>query len=191
MKSRKFLLLIIACATLASCSHPAVPKPYGYFRITLPEHAYQQTGLEATPYLFDYSTQARIETRQGQDGETWFDIAYPAFNARVHCSYIPVHNNLRSLSDDAQEFVYKHAAKATSIPERDYANPEARVYGVLYQLKGNTASPYQFYLTDSTRHFFRGALYFNCIPNEDSLSVVADYISEDLYHLIESFTWNP
>lgn len=117
------------------------------------------------------------------------DVYYPRLDARIHCSYKPVCGNLRELSDDAQEFVFKHAGKATSIPEQGYDNAEAHTHGVYYELKGNTASPYQFYLTDSTHHFFRGSVYFNCPPNQDSLAPVIDYLRTDVRQMIESFRW--
>lgn len=117
------------------------------------------------------------------------DVWYPTFNVRIHCSYKPVRNNLRELSDDAQSFVYKHSGIASAIPEQGFENTDARVYGVLYELEGNTASPFQFYLTDSLHHFFRGAVYFNCVPQQDSLAPVIRYMNGDVRHLIETFRW--
>ena len=96
---------------------------------------------------------------------------------------------MRELSADAQDFVFKHAAKASAIPEQEWNNPDERVFGVFYELRGNTASPYQFYLTDSTSRFFRAAVYFNCSPNQDSLAPVISFLGNDVQHLIESFQW--
>ena len=45
----------------------------------------------------------------------------------------------------------------------------------MYDLKGNTASSLQFFVTDSTRNFLRGSLYFNAEPNKDSLAPVMDF----------------
>ena len=117
------------------------------------------------------------------------DIVYPDFDVRIHCSYKTIEGNLRELSDDAQSFVYKHAGMADAIPEQGFENPGRQVYGVLYALEGNTASPYQFYLTDSLHHFFRGAVYFNCVPQQDSLSPVVNYLEKDVRRIVESFSW--
>ena len=93
------------------------------------------------------------------------------------------------LSDETQKFVYKHAMKAEAIPEQGYEHPEKHVYGVYYELQGNTASPIQFVLTDSTANFFRAALYFNARPNQDSIQPVLDYMRGDIIRMIESFEW--
>ena len=97
--------------------------------------------------------------------------------------------NLRELSEDARRFVYAHSDRADDISERLYEHPERHVYGLLYDLKGNVASPVQFTATDSTRHFFRGALYFNNVPNKDSIAPMLDYVRQDIIRLMESFEW--
>jgi len=180
-------LLILAVVVLSGCGEHYVPKPYGYFRIALPEHDYQTVSPDQCPVSFDISKAAFVQRKGNEEG--WFDIVYPTLDTRIHCNYKPVKGNLRELGDDAQEFVFKHAGMASSIPEQGYEDDERRVYGVYYELRGNTASPYQFYLTDSTHHFFRGAVYFNSVPNQDSLAPVANFLSEDVKHLIESVAW--
>jgi len=132
---------------------------------------------------------AEVKRIEHKNENYWIDIRYPLQNAVVHCSYKPVRHNLRNLTDDAMEFVFSHAVKASAIPEKAYMHPEEHVYGLVFDLEGNTATPMQFFLTDSARHFFRGALYFNNIPNQDSLAPVSDFIREDMTVLIESFRW--
>ena len=70
-----------------------------------------------------------------------------------------------------------------------YEDKEKSVYGVLYEIKGNAASSVQFYATDSTKHFLRGALYFNTVPNKDSLAPAIQFVEEDIIHLIETLSW--
>lgn len=191
-----FIWLVVIAIVAVSCSSNTQPKPRGYFRIELPVAEY--TDLKSAgdaeltanlPYTFEMNNAAIV--REHPDGEQyWIDIVYPCFDVQVHCSYKPIENNLRELSDDAQRFVYNHAGKASAIPEQGYEDDEARMYGVMYELMGNTASPCQFYLTDSTHHFFRGAVYFNCIPQQDSLAPVRDYIIDDIRHLIETMRWS-
>ena len=85
---------------------------------------------------------------------------------------------------------FKHISKASSIENRVIINPEAKVFGLIYEIKGmGAASPYQFFVTDSSSHFLRGALYFNMIPNNDSLAPVIDFLKEDIEHLLLSLKW--
>ena len=143
---------------VSGCRRVPVPKPYGYVRLTMPDTCYADAVPAGYPYRFDVSCNAEVLPVRGEHGERyWIDLHYPALNATVHCSYQPVQGNLRELTDDAIRFVYRHASHASSIPERGYENTETRVYGVLFDLEGNTASSMQFFVTDSLHHFFRAA----------------------------------
>ncbi len=188
-----FILLLLPLL-LWSCAKPAAPKPYGYVRFTMPDTCYTPFSLHRPdnqdyPYNFLLSGNAVVQSRTQKGEHYWINIFYPSLNATVHCSYKPVRGNLRELTNDAIEFVYKNASHATSIPEQAYSHPEERVYGVFFDLEGNTASPYQFFLTDSTTHFFRASVYCNCRPNADSLAPIHQYLRQDMIHLIESFQW--
>jgi len=175
---------------LASCTGVSTPKPYGYYRIATPDTAYipfEAFRLSAYPYSFALSRNAQV---QPVDKEPyWINLYYPDLDATIHCSYKPVNHNLRELTDDALEFVYRNASFASAIPESEYAHPEARVYGLLFDLEGNTASSCQFFLTDSVRHFFRASVYCNCPPNADSLAPVYEYLRKDVVKMIETFEW--
>jgi gliding motility-associated lipoprotein GldD len=63
------------------------------------------------------------------------------------------------------------------------------VHGMYFQLGGNVATANQFFLTDTTRHFLRGALYFNATPNADSLQPMSRFLQEDVRHLINTLRW--
>ena len=182
--------MVVAC-TLIACSSPSSPKPYGYFRITTPDTAYMPFDAKCPryPYTFALSRNALVKPRTDVDEPYWINIYYPALDATIHCSYKPVHHNLRELTNDALEFVYRNASHATSIPEREYARPEAHVYGVLFDLEGNTASSCQFFVTDSTKNFFRASVYCNCPPNADSLAPVYEYLRKDVIRMVETFEW--
>ena len=194
--------LLLACV---ACNRVAIPKPYGYFRISPPDTAYVDFQSAITnpqlsiincqlstinyPYSFALSQNAVVQPRTDQDEPYWINLYYPALNATIHCSYKPVRGNLRALTDDALELVYHNASHASAIPERDYSRPADRVYGVLFDLEGNTASSCQFFLTDSTSHFFRASVYCNCRPNADSLAPVFNYLRTDVIKMIETFRW--
>ncbi len=183
------ILLLCATLWLLSCTRPSQPRPYGYFRIDIPEYGYRETELPGYPYRFEVADIAYIDTAVDNAEPYWLDIVYPKLNARIYCSYKPVERNLGKLTDETIRMVFDHAIKADAIPEQGYSNPGERVYGVYYDLEGNTASPAQFFMTDSTRHFFRGALYYNNIPNADSLAPVNQVMRRDIHRLMESFRW--
>jgi gliding motility-associated lipoprotein GldD len=147
------------------------------------------TTLQGYPYSFRLSDNAYIDQHPADGEKYWIDIKYPTLNATIHCSYKPIRNNFRSLSQDAQEFLYKHSTVASAIPVQEYANPSNRVWGLYWELHGNTASPIQFVLTDSIEHFFRGSVYCNDVPNRDSLAPIYEYIEKDVRVLIESMRW--
>ena len=184
----KFLILNLLLFACASCSNNYTPRPYGYYRITTPDTAYVDFN-SSFPYTFALSRNAVVQPRTDVSEPYWINIYYPALDATIYCSYKPVQNNLRELTNDALEFVYRNASFATAIPEQEYAHPEASVYGVLFALEGNTASSCQFFVTDSTRHFFRASVYCNCPPNADSLAPVYNYLRTDIIKMVETFEW--
>jgi hypothetical protein len=51
------------------------------------------------------------------------------------------------------------------------------------------ATAHQFFVTDSVRHFLRGALYFDATPNADSLGIVNDFLLTDLKHMVNTLQW--
>ncbi len=120
---------------------------------------------------------------------SWQNINFPQQNGQLHLSYFPIKNNLAAYIEDTHKFVYKHTIKADGIRMKEYAAPQRKVYGVLYDIEGNTASSIQFYLTDSTKHFLRGALYLNERPHKDSLDVVIDFLKEDVVRIMQTLEW--
>jgi len=124
------------------------------------------------------------------DAANWLNVDFPDFSAHIHLTYKTVENNLRELIDDAYTFAYKHSAKAESINQVRFSNDNSDVYGIIYEIKGNTASSIQFFCTDSVSNFLRGALYFDSEPNKDSLAPVVSFLSDDINELMESLKWN-
>jgi gliding motility-associated lipoprotein GldD len=156
----------------------------------LPEKEYKKTP-EKLPYAFEYPTYSvLVNNRQAAQELYWINVVFPKFKATLHLSYKTIDNNLDEYLNDSRNFVYKHTVKADAIGETPYLNAEKKVYGILYDIKGDAASNTQFFLTDSTHNFIRGALYFEVHPNKDSLAPVLEFINKDLVHLIETFEWN-
>ncbi|GHV57093.1 hypothetical protein FACS1894182_05080 [Bacteroidia bacterium] len=181
------LVLFAGCLLGVACSRYS-PKPAGYFRIDLPEPAYRWQ--EFPGMACRISEQARVEAALPSGEGEFFNLVYTQWNARIYCSYLPLKkDNLAQLSEESRKFAYVHAMKADAIREQRFDCPEERVYGLLYDIRGNVASPVQFVLTDSVRSFFRGALYFDNVPNQDSITPVLEYINKDILVLMESFRW--
>ena len=189
--NRPFNIFLIICFTLSlySCSKTSIPRPYGYFRVDLPVHSYRTIDTLNLPYRFDLPKNVKLIYRQAKGEMFWIDLYYPKLNASIYCSYKPVKGNLIDLLEDTRRIVYKHSVRADGISEKVFEHPDKKVHGILYDLKGNTASSLQFILTDSTRNFFRGALYFNNVPNKDSIAPMSNYIREDVIRIMESFEW--
>jgi len=183
------IISILSIFLFWSCGDAYTPKPYGYFRVNLPKHEYRTIDTLNLPYKFDLPINVILIDKKTKDDSYWIDLNYPHLNASVYCSYIQIDNNLIELLEDTRKIVYKHSVRADGISEKVFDNDERNVHGILYDLKGNTASSLQFLLTDSAKHFFRGALYFNNVPNKDSIAPMAEYIREDMVRMIESFEW--
>lgn len=174
---------------LASCEEETpIPKPKGYFRIKLPEKNYVKFD-KICSYNFETPVYSKIDTTPGIKESCWINIHYPLFDATLHLSYKPVKNNLPTYLEDARSLTYKHTAKANDIEEILIKNQEQKVYGLVYDVKGNAASSVQFFVTDSTRHFLRGALYFNNVPNYDSIQPVLDFLHKDVERFIQTLEW--
>lgn len=186
MKKIVFTLIIVLAAV--ACGKKVNPKPYEYFRIDLPEHSYHRVD-SLRSIAFDVADSTKI-SEVVEDGVLGYDIDYPHINGRIYLTYLPI--NLDSfilVTEDSRALAYKHTIKASSIVENYYANDITKVYGVLFRIEGNAASPVQFFITDSTKNFLRGSLYFNNLPNYDSILPVARYVEEDIVRLIESVRW--
>ena len=177
----------------ASCksSTDYAPKPRGYFKIDFPEKQYISF-TNITPYSFDYPNYAKMYLDSTERGRpTWYNLTYPQFNARIHLSYYPINSeaDFNELIEESRKLAFKHTVKATGIDEGTINIPENNVYGIYYTIAGNTASSTQFLLTDSTKNFLRGALYFNEKPQADSIQPVVDFIKKDIDRLIKTLRW--
>jgi gliding motility-associated lipoprotein GldD len=196
IRRTRILTLLIFLSASYGCRHVSVPKPRGHFRIDLPERKYVQFNEQIRknlniPLTFEYPAYGHL-TFQGEHGSDpgWFNIEFPSYRAKIYLTYKDVKNDLDSLLDQSYDLNVKyHVAKADAIKEQVFSNPENKVYGILYDLKGNTASSVEFYVTDSLSHYLRGSLYFASEPNADSLAPVIDFFRGDIIHLIETMKW--
>ncbi|MEI6766724.1 MAG: gliding motility lipoprotein GldD [Bacteroidota bacterium] len=185
------LTLFVVSFLFVSCGENTyTPKPRGFYRIALPEKKYQK--FDTTfPYSFEYPVYSNIIIDREKKAEPfWINIEFPKFHATIYLSYKPVKNNLYEYFEDARNFVNKHIPKADDIEPIPVSVDSTRMYGIIYDIKGNgVASPYQFCLTDSTAHYLRAALYFNIVPNNDSLGPVLDFVKQDMDHMVKTMRW--
>lgn len=186
------LLILIIAFMVISCEKGHAPRPRGYVRIALPEKKYRMFDT-IYPFVFEHPLYSKIKpTRWDSDKPGWIDIYFPEFNAKIHITYMKAleEGDIYQFLEDSRTFVNKHIPKSTGFKEMAYADSNDDVYGVIFEILGrNAASPLQFYLTDSTTHFLRGALYFDVVPNNDSLAPVISFIHKDIIHLIETLQW--
>ena len=179
------------CILLTSCGNDdqSTPKPRAYFRIDFPEKKYQPYNGQC-PFSFDYPDYAFVSRDSADNNQPcWLNLDYPRFHARLHITYAPIEDNLKEHLENSRSLAIEHTLKASAIDEIPVVRDSAKVYGLIYNLEGNTASPYQFYLTDSVNHFFRGALYFSARPNGDSTAPVVNFLKADIEQMIHSFRW--
>jgi gliding motility-associated lipoprotein GldD len=192
-KTRFFKVLWILGSILmilpVSCKRDYTPKPRGYFRISFPPKSYKTLNLPV-PYDFHIPAYSYAEPDSfNLDQPYWLTLQIPSNHAQIHISYIKLNGNLSTHIENSRSLAYKHSEKASSIEEQIFINPINKVYGTLYTIRGNAASPMQFYLTDSITNFLRGALYIKEVPNADSLRPVIKFLSEDVLQLVESTKW--
>jgi gliding motility-associated lipoprotein GldD len=174
-----------------------VPKKRAYPRVVYPEKTYKPFDEHYCQFTFDQPVYATIEHdttffNEKAKSDCWFNIDIRQLNARIYCSYYPVKDRtgFDELVKDAFEMTNKHNVKASYIEEFQVDRPEDKVYGVVFNVEGPAASTYQFFLTDSVKHFVRGALYFNTEARPDSLAPVAAFVREDLDRMVMTLKWN-
>ncbi len=194
---KKFISTILILSILAgftSCidaneDEVITPKPRAFYRLNFPEKKYK-TYESDCPFTFEMPEYSKVEqSKDNAQNPCWLNVKYPLFKAQLYLSYGEVKNNLPQYLKDARELAVRHQVKASGLEQQVILRDSAKVYGLMYDIEGNTATALQFYVTDSTKNFLRGSLYFNCPPNIDSLKIVIDYLRKDVLHMIQTFKW--
>ena len=167
-----------------------LPKPKGYFRIDLPQKEYVKIDT-LQRYAFEVPDYALLTNDPyAPEQKNWVNVEMPRFKASIHLTHKDVNGNLREYLEDVHTMLTKHLQKDNGMNDSLIVNSEHHVYGMMIEMDGKgVAVPLQFYLTDSTANFVRGALYFNFVPNNDSMQPVIDYIRQDIDRMIETFEW--
>ncbi|WP_245536732.1 gliding motility lipoprotein GldD [Solitalea canadensis] len=186
------IVMVAGCFSIVSCEQVSTPKPRGYHRIDFPKKIYKRFD-EGCKFSFDIPVYANVSNDKNSDAQPcWINVNYPQFNGKLHISYHNINGDKRKLvklTEESRGLVFKHTIKATAIDESIISDKADNVYGTYYSIDGNAASAIQFYLTDSTQHFLRAALYFSSEPKLDSIQPVLNYIKKDVDVMIKSFKW--
>ena len=185
---KKFILFFIPLTLIfIGCQKNYAPKPQGYFRVEFPQKVYNY--YENQHFTCDVANYSHVLVEK--NNPDWFYITEPRNKATIYLTYFKIHKNntLDTLLENSRQFVYQHTIKADAISETKYLNDSVKVYGMLYDIKGNVASSVQFFVTDSVNHFLRGALYFECRPNKDSLALSIAFFRKDIEKIMETIIW--
>lgn len=182
----KSFLSILLIYFICSCVEPSLPKQHAFPRIDFPKHEYNNWHVNGVPYSFDKPVYSVMQPDTGQ--AFWYNLTYIPFNATLHLSYHQFKSQfeLDTLLHDTRNLVYKHTVKANDIIDIEIKDSNGRS-GMVFLLEGETATPYNFYLTDNKSKFFRAALYFNNYTTIDSVGPVVDFIKQDIGQMIRSF----
>ena len=187
------ILLLCGCILLMTggClqrDQNITPKPKGYFRLAVPEHEYQKFDT-LLPFTFEYSTAAEISIEE-KKRDYWLTLTYPQLNVTLNMTYMPVNHNFRELVMEQERFIEFHISQGKADDVEFSIVQDSALIGKIFELKGKeVATPMQFWLSDSTTNWLRASLYFNFVPNNDSLRPVIDFLHEDILHLINTFQW--
>ena len=188
----KYYIVLISLLAYSCDDYNSLPRRTGYPKIDFPKREYKIYASEFNPYQFVLGSYGIVEQDQAKGApKTWSNIIYKTFNATIHLTYNDISSKkaFDDMVNDAHSFAYKHTTKADDIQEQ-YFKTKNRVSGLLYQIDGNTASSIQFFATDSSKHYLRGALYFNSRPNKDSIAPVVEFLRKDIDTLIQTLKWN-
>ncbi|WP_394748401.1 gliding motility lipoprotein GldD [Spongiimicrobium salis] len=184
MKNRLFCGLLTVALLAMSCGETVLPKPEAMLRLEYPE-AITKTLATQCDYTFAYNEIAWADKNE----DCALTLEYPSMNATIFITYKAVEDNLGALVLDAEKLSSEHMKKADGFFEQPFVNADNKVYGMFYEVKGNTASQAQFYVTDSINHFLTGSLYFKARPNYDSILPAAIYLQKDIRTIMESLRW--
>lgn len=185
-----FFLICGLLLTLTACEDETpIPKPPAFLRSELPDHSYK-TYLDSCNYSFELSELYSVEKAPGdENSQCHRRIQLGPMNGTIYFRYWDMNESLAYYINNANDEVDMHKTKASNIIDKTIMRPEDRVFGTIFRLEGDVATPFQFYLTDSTDHFVYAEVLFNFAPNYDSLLPTLDYLQVDLEKIMETFQW--
>lgn len=193
----KYLIPISIVLLLSACSDfSGPPKPRGYPRVDFPERVATVFDTSMCAFTLRYPNYMKPERDTAYFGDKpkhpcWFTLQLPDFNGSIHITYTPVASkkDVYEVFDDAFRLVAEHNKRADGSQQFPFKNDSAKVYGLLYEIDGFVASPFQFVVTDSVKHSLRASLYFNTSPQPDSLRPIVEFVKKDMVEMLNSVRW--
>ena len=174
----------------------SIVRPHQYPKLEFPTGAFEKVTNEECPFTLEIPSYAKVKQKEFIFGNEpanpcWFDIVVPKLNAAIHCSYYPVasRKDFDNLVNDAFTMASKHNVKASHRDEYVIRNKQGSS-GLVFRINGPVATPYQFFISDTTNHFFRGSLYFDQQVNADSIAPVISFLENDIEKILNSLNWN-
>lgn len=189
LKLKSFSFALLGVIVMVSCNNQGnyVPKPSTFLELNLPERSYE-IYTDSCGYSFNKPSYFNVKNITGSTCNR--DVELTSLNGTLHLSRIDMDTSLGVYVNYAIDKVGEHKVKATAIHDTSFVRNDARVFGTLFELQGNVASPFHFYVTDSTTRFVSGVVYFNTRPNYDSIKPTLDFVKHDLYEFMNTMEWN-
>lgn len=189
MSGLKKLFILVLLSGFFSCeTEQTIPKPPTYLRLELPDHTYTPL-KDDCPFTFDIAKPYKYQIKELSDSTHKGIIDLGPLNGTVYLHYWKLKQPLSYYINNANDEVDRHKIKAAKITDENILRSGDRVFGTFFSLQGDVATPFQFYLTDSTDQFMYAEVLFNSSPNYDSLKPSLDYLKIDLDKMLETFKW--
>lgn len=183
------LLLLLVSIIICNCTVRSDKRQQAYLPL-MPQAVYSLSP-DSLPFRFEVSDQASFSSRKTKKGEYFCDVDYPALQAHLYCTWHEITpERFSQMAEESHKLAYQHSLMAETIQEKMYVNDSLKVYGILYDIAGNVATPVQVGLTDSVSFFFNASLYFNTTSTSDSIAPVLEYVRKDIRRMMETFTSN-
>ena len=153
----------------------------------LPKKKFEQITV-SNVYSFKKNFQANHEV---DNERLWVTLNYEKLNAEILITHKKILNysELNEFVQESYKLIGRHQIKAESIIEKRVVTPK-KTHAILFEIKGEVASPYQFITTDSTRNFLRAALYLDNPAANDSIMPVIEYLKNDVNHILNTLVWD-
>lgn len=182
----KWVLLLLFGVVSCNGHKNHVPKPSTYLELKFPDRSYD---IYTDPCGYSFDKASYFEVGNVDGSECNRDISFSELHGVMHLSRIDMDTTLAAYINYSINKVDEHKVMATAILDTNIIRQEDRVFGTFFELQGNVASPFQFYLTDSTSRFINGVVYFDAEPNYDSIKPILDFVKTDILEMMSTLQW--
>lgn len=198
MRYLLILLILWSCQVNTEQTN-SLPRPKGFNRIVMPPAVFHPVE-KGHPYQFEISKYAQVIPDTAEIGNKkkiwkaephWIYIYYPRWDAFIQITYKALggdRKKMNALINDSYALAYKHQGKASGIQDYVMTTTDGRKAGLI-ELNGEVATSLQFFTTDSSKHFLRGAIYVKTATQNDSLAPIIQFLKQDAIHLVQTLRW--